>query len=552
VLDNTFLFFKKIYKPVLLIAIVVAFFAVYNNFLIDRSMINLNVALNSLNQAKTVADLQKIKPFLKVVLLNEISKKTTSGLALTSLESMIHVVDTAKSVSEVEQVKFFLENLLAEKKNQLGGFRSAINALSSKVIPAQTSISDSSLETEARKLANQIRSAQGGQRDKDTMQGLYFELASVYLKKGDINQVYDAYMKAIETNPASPLAAKAKFNLAWAYKDNGNFEEAIRYFEQVSRESAAQELGVISKYQLADVLLKKGDYEAASGVYAQLSEEFPEFNLADLALYEAALISFYNLGDRERALKYLLQLEDKFPHSKIIRHEMDKLRPVMAKDMVDRGYILLKEKKYPEAVEVFKRAVWLAPQDGRSLIGLGLGYYWMDLKSDAIEEAKKASKVAQEEERVLTNCLFVFINSGAVDDAIRIAEAAMARKSIKKAEFYYNLGYAYILKAKVEQARNSFNRTIRLNPDFVYAYNNLGCAFWTVKDYDNAIKRFKEAIAIDPTYKDAHFNLGVAHFYVNQLQEAYNEFMAVKEMDPNYKDIQKYINRVSKELTYKP
>ncbi|MCX5695032.1 MAG: tetratricopeptide repeat protein [Candidatus Omnitrophica bacterium] len=521
----------------------------YNTYLVDRSVVNLKFALKQLALAKTPDDLQKIKPFLRVVILKEISKKTLSGTALASLESALNIIDNLKTMAQVEDIKFSLKSLLDSEEKSRGAFLSAVDNLSSRIIAPTKEASRGGLEANAGNLLVRINSTQ----DKTLKQGYYYDLGNIYTQLEDIDRAEKAFLEAINIDPSTDIALKAKFNLAWAYKSVKKYEKALVYFKQIIQEASAKDIPLISQFQVADTLFKKGEFKAAAEVYAQLSSESPKFSIADLALYEAGYISYYYLNDREAAFGYLSKLEEKFPSAKIVEHELTQLRPVMAQEFTRQGYMLLREKKYSEALEIFKTASNISSSNCRILCGMGLSYYWLNLKAMAVESAKKSINASPcDDEAVAINALFVLINSGLHDDAIKIGEDLARKNVIKRAEFHYNLGYAYIYKAKIQDAQSSFGRTVKINPDFLYAYNNMGCAYWAVKNYSEAINKFKLAIALDPKYLDAHFNLGISYYYTNRFDEAYAEFKLVADADPNYKDIQSYLKRATQALNYQP
>lgn len=183
---------------------------------------------------------------------------------------------------------------------------------------------------------------------------------------------------------------------------------------------------------------------------------------------------------------------------------------------------------------------------------MSLCFYWLGDKEMALEKARKAVDVSLEDAMVFINTLFVYINCGKLDDAINTAEEALAKWGPKRAEFFYNLAYAYTLQGKTDLAVNNHDRALRLNPDFVFAHNNLGCNFWAITKYSEAIKRFKGAIDIEPDYVEGHFNLGVAYFYLKRFEEAHSEFKNVLGLKPEYKQAESYLRRSIESLGYQP
>ncbi|MDD2689670.1 MAG: tetratricopeptide repeat protein, partial [Candidatus Omnitrophica bacterium] len=140
---------------------------------------------------------------------------------------------------------------------------------------------------------------------------------------------------------------------------------------------------------------------------------------------------------------------------------------------------------------------------------------------------------------------------GKLDEARKVGEE-VSKVFLPRAEFYYNLGYAYLLKGMVQEAKGNFERSIRINPDFIFSYNNLGCALWMATAYAQAIQRFQEAIGIDQTFVTAHFNLGVVYFDLKRLEEAYKEFETVLQLNPDYHEAREYLKLITETLHYQP
>jgi len=57
---------------------------------------------------------------------------------------------------------------------------------------------------------------------------------------------------------------------------------------------------------------------------------------------------------------------------------------------------------------------------------------------------------------------------------------------------------------------NIMKEEVRINPDDASAHNNLGLAYSILGKYEEAIKSYKQAIRIDPDDARAHNHLGVA------------------------------------------
>lgn len=548
-------FIKNTYKITGVILLAVIFFLGYNTYLVDYSLVNLRFALNKTSEVKALEDFVKIKDLLKVPLLKEVSKTNTSSRALTSMELVENIASTARTQEQIEDIKFYLKGVIETKEKERGPFLSSLDRLNTLIFKPMQNTSQEELEAKAHSLSARV----GTFKDKKLQQKAYYDLGNIYMQLDQPAKAEEAFLEAIQIDPADPIAVKAKFNLGWSYKSFGEFDKAIACFEDLEKKHPDATLAITGEFQIADTLYKsatslykQGDYEKARDKYALLADKYPEFTIIDLALFEAGYISYYNLSDVDAAVKYFSKLEEKYPKTTIVQHVQKEVRKILSTDFRRQGFNLLKEKKYKEAVDNFQKAVEIAPYDSRSLSGMSLCFYWLGDKEMALEKARKVVDISFEDAVVLINALFVYINCGKLDDAINTAEEALAKWGPKRAEFFYNLGYAYTLQGKIDLAVNNYDRALRLNPDFVFAHNNLGCNFWAITKYSEAIKRFKGAIDIEPDYVEGHFNLGVAYFYLKRFEEAHSEFKNVLGLNPKYKQAESYLRRAIDSLGYQP
>jgi len=81
------------------------------------------------------------------------------------------------------------------------------------------------------------------------------------------------------------------------------------------------------------------------------------------------------------------------------------------------------------------------------------------------------------------------------------------------ARLYFRLG-------ETHAAEEAWNRCLKLNPKFVYAYHGLGRAAAKRGDNKRAIELFRKAIAIDPNAYDVQIDLGQTLIDSNQMKPA--------------------------------
>jgi Flp pilus assembly protein TadD len=101
---------------------------------------------------------------------------------------------------------------------------------------------------------------------------------------------------------------------------------------------------------------------------------------------------------------------------------------------------------------------------------------------------------------------------------------------------HQNLGMYYIMRGRLEDARNELVTALKLDPNNFQLHNNLGMLFKKLGDYDSAIREFKTVIAIMPSDPMVHYNLGNVYLEQGRLQEAIQEYKTNLKDVPDYDD----------------
>lgn len=147
-----------------------------------------------------------------------------------------------------------------------------------------------------------------------------------------------------------------------------------------------------------------------------------------------------------------------------------------------------------EAIDAFRKAASLAPDNAHPLIGLGI----LLTGQGRFEEAEK--------------CL---VNPVCRDNAAALCV----------------LGYAQFSIGKYAEAEAVLRHSIGLDPSKEEAHFNLGLVLRHLRSDDEAEERFRRAIAIDPDYAAAHRELG---FVLDRRRdpEAGHHLREALELDP--------------------
>lgn len=96
---------------------------------------------------------------------------------------------------------------------------------------------------------------------------------------------------------------------------------------------------------------------------------------------------------------------------------------------------------------------------------------------------------------------------GQISDAILSYQRAL-KINPNYAEAHNNLGIAHKSLGRVEEAISAYRQAIKIKPDFAKAFNNLGNALSEMGQQESAVECYRRAIEIKADYSKAYHNLG--------------------------------------------
>ena len=113
-------------------------------------------------------------------------------------------------------------------------------------------------------------------------------------------------------------------------------------------------------------------------------------------------------------------------------------------------------------------------------------------------------------------------------------ECKILSKKYSKSSILYNiLGISQEKQGKLQSAQSNFEKSIKFNPNYIYAYNNLGNVLRNLEKYDDAINFINKAIKLNANYPDAYINLGIIYKNLNKFKKAISYYNKSLELNPN-------------------
>jgi tetratricopeptide (TPR) repeat protein len=234
---------------------------------------------------------------------------------------------------------------------------------------------------------------------------------------------------------------------------------------------AAMKAQAADDYKRALAFFEQQDFRSAAPLFERVEESDPGRTDALLLAAKARV----NIQQYETADRHLRKYLESHPRSSDAWYLL--------------GFVLNRENKAKESLEVYSKAASLSAPTGD------------DLKIAALD--------------------YELLNDNA--DAIHWLEVAVEKDAANKEAWYY-LGRAYYTASRLPAARRAFDRVLELDPQNARAENNIGLIFESGGDSDEALAAYRNAIAWQkpnsPSREQPYLNLGSLLTTLDRAQDA--------------------------------
>jgi tetratricopeptide (TPR) repeat protein len=116
-------------------------------------------------------------------------------------------------------------------------------------------------------------------------------------------------------------------------------------------------------------------------------------------------------------------------------------------------------------------------------------------------------------------------------DALDYYRAALA-KTANASRVLNKIGITELMMQRFQEAKKSFERSIKADRTLADAYNNLGVVYYEERKYGPAVKQYHKAIEIDGHSASFFSNLGAALFSKKEFEPAVAAYQHALELDP--------------------
>ncbi|SOB58450.1 Photosystem I assembly protein Ycf3 [Pseudodesulfovibrio profundus] len=329
----------------------------------------------------------------------------------------------------------------------------------------------------------------------------FFELgvSRVLLKPASADQIIRELALAI----SPPGELKNQMKRCEELLREGNYDEALEISDRILLVKPNSARGLALR---GDALMGIGEEDKAIRQYMTAHEARPMFMAPLLRLASA----FRDMED-ERALDYLMTLD-----------EISPLNPERKIDIAEQ-YLLRDD--HEEAEVYMDQGVEAAEREALSMVG-DLTMRIVDaVTGTAPHLAKKYLQRVIDSQRVV-----------GLDALVH----------------YNRLGMLLRGEGKWDEAIDVYAKALEISPDDPAILYNMGLAYWEGGKRNQALQSFEQALAIDPEFHQgsvgATLNIGLLYLDMRMYRDAEPFFQHVLELDPNNTTARKRLRMVKERL----
>ncbi len=165
--------------------------------------------------------------------------------------------------------------------------------------------------------------------------------------------------------------------------------------------------------------------------------------------------------------------------------------------MFDAGLKLAQEGKDLEAIEEYKKALAVDPEQTNIMGNMAESYSKLNRDAEALDIYQKAIAIRPNDAALYTNMGVVLSKMGKNAESQEAFKKAAALNPASSAQNFYNIGATLVNNGRTAEAADAFKQAIAADPNFAEAYYQLGmCLSGKPETMPDAIKYLQQYIKI--------------------------------------------------------
>ena len=280
--------------------------------------------------------------------------------------------------------------------------------------------------------------------------------------------------------------------------------------------------------------------EATEPYFSKLSA----LNSSSLSTSLRAASKYYKNGEMDKAERLYREILMTFPGNKrakkgltlVLNENQPKNAQTLISNTIQQLITLYNQGRFHDIIDLEYALTQTHPRVYTVWSIIGAANKNLGNTERALEAFKNALKLEPQNSEGFVNLGNTYKDQGKYEDAIAAYETAITINH-KNTKAYNNLGVAFREHGKHEKAIDAFNHVIKFEPKNAMAFNNLGNVYRDLKLYQKAEENYNEAIELKENYATAYHNLGQNFYAQNKFAEAMDAYNKALMTQNNYAEV---------------
>jgi tetratricopeptide (TPR) repeat protein len=156
-----------------------------------------------------------------------------------------------------------------------------------------------------------------------------------------------------------------------------------------------------------------------------------------------------------------------------------------------------------------------------------------EIKDTTITSNKNINITLDKDFDIIQKILFKDCQSLKALMASNNKESENSVSSKKKALEFYDQGQRYYNQEQYDLAIVQYNKAVKSDPNFAFAWDNLGLCYRKLNRYEEAIKCYKKSLEIEPKGTMPLQNIAVAYDYLKNYKAASETYLKLIAVTPD-------------------
>ncbi len=339
--------------------------------------------------------------------------------------------------------------------------------------------------------------------------------AHYYLKQNDLA------LAELDMALTQGYKADDVYKVRWyLHYENKDFEAALADLKPLL-ESDPKNLQYLT--HLGEISFSKGDYAVALDAFQKAVLQDPtRGNL------------YYNIAETQSKLGNI------DGQGEAAEEAVKKNTQFLAESLLLLGDARQKQKRFPEAINAYRRALSSKPDIYQLYRTLGDLYRGEGRINEAIEISKEGLRRFPRDGNLYTDLGWYYSVAGRHDEAVQASQSGVSLLPAQPTA-YTNLCRAYNDQKKYELAISTCKQALRLSPNDGETYYYMGRASEALNRRDEAARYYKSAVTgletftqNNPEFSDGFYLLGNAYFADGQMDKSIQAYGRSLELNPNF------------------